>query len=367
MRAAVMTKPNAPMSVEELEEPQPRAGEVLVEVAACGVCHTDLHVMKEEVAFPFPCVLGHEISGTVLALGDGVDHVAVGDRVAATFMMPCGTCRHCVRGHDDLCERFFAFNRLRGVLYDGETRLFRPDGSPVWMYSMAGLAERCVVPATDVFPIPDELDLASSAVLGCSVFTALGAIRNVADLRVGETVAVMACGGVGTNLIQLAKAFGASRIIGVDLVDAKLDLARQLGATDVVNASEVDVPERVRELTDGRGVDVAFEALGSPLTVDAAIRSVDEGGRAVLVGIAPAGVEAAFDITHAVRRKIRILGSYGARARTDMPLVLELAAAGQLHLDRLVTRRFSLDEADTAYRELDAGTIVGRSIVELSR
>jgi succinate semialdehyde reductase (NADPH) len=367
MRAAMIEKPKGSIRIEELKDPTPRDGEVLVEVAACGVCHTDLHVIKEEVAFPFPCVLGHEISGTVVGLGADVDQVAVGDRVAASFMMPCGTCRHCVHGHDDLCERFFTFNRLRGVLYDGETRLFRPDGSPVWMYSMAGLAERCVVPVTDVFPIPDDLDLDTAAVLGCSVFTALGAIRNVAELRVGETVAVMACGGVGTNIVQLARVFGASRIIAVDVVPAKLDLARQLGATDVVNASDGDVPARIRELTDGRGVDVAFEALGRPHTVDAAIRSVDEGGRAVLVGIAPAGVEAAFDITHVVRRKISILGSYGARARTDMPLVLELGAAGKVNLDDLVTRRFSLEETDLAYRELDAGRIVGRSIVELGR
>lgn len=367
MRAAVIEEPKGPIRVEELKEPTPREGEVLVEVAACGVCHTDLHVVKDEVAFPFPCVLGHEVSGTVVELGAGVDQVSVGDRVAAAFMMPCGTCRHCVRGHDDLCERFFALNRLRGVLYDGETRLFRPDGSPVWMYSMAGLAERCVVPVTDVFPIPDDLDLDTAAVLGCSVFTALGAIRNVAELRVGETVAVMACGGVGMNIIQLARAFGASRIIAVDVLREKLDLARQLGATDLLDASDGDAAEQVRELTGGRGVDVAFEALGRPQTVNAAIRSVDEGGRAVLVGIAPAGVEAAFGITHVVRRKIRILGSYGARARTDMPLVLELAAAGQLNLDDLVTRRFGLEETDLAYRELDAGRIVGRSIVEVER
>ncbi len=366
MRAAVLPAANDTIRVEDLEEPQPRRGEVLVEVAACGVCHTDLHVAKGEVAFPMPCVLGHEITGTVVATGGDVDNVGPGDRVASTFIMPCGTCRHCVRGHDDLCERFFEYNRLRGVLYDGETRLSRPTGEPISMYSMAGLAERCVVPATDVFVLPDGVDLTKAAVLGCSVFTALGAVLNVARLVVGETVAVFACGGVGSNIIQLAHAFGASRVIAVDVAQDKLDLALRLGASDVVDASREDPVERVRELTGSRGVDVAFEALGRPETVDGALRSVDDGGRVVLVGIAATGVTADVEITRVVRRKIQLLGSYGARTRTDMPLVLDLAARGVINLDDLITRRYTLEQADEAYRELDRGAIVGRAIIDMS-
>lgn len=365
MRAAVLSEPRAGLQIEDLAEPRPGDGEVLVDVIACGVCHTDLHVMKGEVAFPMPGVLGHEVSGVVAAVGDGVDEFSVGDVVVSSFIMPCGRCRHCVRGHEDLCERFFSYNRLRGVLYDGTTRLFRPDGTPVWMYSMGGLAQRCVIPATDVFRVPDGIDPVGAAVLGCSVFTAVGAVRNVARLGVGQTVAVLATGGVGMNLVQVSRVFGASRVIAVDLTDDKLDLARRLGATDVINASGTDVPERIRELTDGRGVDVAFEALGSPVTVDAAIRSVGDGGRVVLVGIAPAGVRAEFDITHVVRRKIEILGSYGARARTDMPLVLELAASGRVDVGSLITARFTLDEADRAYRLLADGAIVGRAVVQI--
>ncbi len=151
MKAAVWRGDSPALTIEELEKPTPLRGEVLVEVAACGVCHTDLHVLKSEVAFPAPAVLGHEVSGTVAAVGPDVDSVAVGDRVVCSFIMPCGTCRHCVRGYEDLCETFFAYNRLKGTLYDGTTRLARKDGSPVWMYSMGGLAEYCVVPATDVF------------------------------------------------------------------------------------------------------------------------------------------------------------------------------------------------------------------------
>lgn len=365
MRAAVLTAPGEPLRMEDLAEPRPGPGEVLIEVAACGVCHTDLHVMKGEVAFPTPAVLGHEVSGIVAEVGAGVVGISPGDRVASSFIMPCGTCRHCVRGHEDLCEAFFHHNRLAGVLYDGTSRLARPDGTPIRMYSMAGLAERCIVPATDVFPVPDELDLVAASVLGCSVFTALGAVRNVARLQVGETVAVMACGGVGLNLIQVARAFGAGRIIAVDVVPEKLELARQLGATDVIDARAGDPSVQIRDLTQGRGVDVAFEALGTAATVEAAIGSVDDGGRAVLVGIAPVGTLASIDITHVVRRKIRILGSYGARARTDMPFVIRLAAEGRIDLRGLVTRRAPLEEADAMYRALSEGSIVGRAVIDM--
>lgn len=365
MRAAVLIEPHAPLRIENLVAPRPSAGEVLLDVAACGVCHTDLHVIKGEVAFPTPAVLGHEVSGVVREVGPGVTNFAVGDRVVASFIMPCGTCRHCVRGHDDLCEDFFRFNRLQGVLYDGTSRLKRQDGTPVSMYSMAGLAEQCVVPAAAVFHLPDTLDLVTAAVLGCSVFTAVGAARNVARLAVGETVAVFACGGVGTNLIQVSRAFGASRIIAIDVSTEKLDLAVSLGATDVIDARGVDAAEAVRDLTGGRGVDVAFEALGRAETVEAAIRSVGDGGRAVLVGIAAMGTKAAFDITHLVRRKVQVLGSYGARARSDMPLVLDLAARGALDLNNLVTRCFSLEDADVAYRALAAGEVVGRAVIKV--
>ena len=165
--------------------PEPRANEVLVKVHSCGVCHTDLHVMKAEVAFPTPAVMGHEISGTVVALGPGVKGPAVGTRVVSAFVMPCGFCPACGAGRDDLCENFFGMNRLKGTLFDGTTRLHRADGTPVAMYSMAGMAEYSVVPATDVFPLPESLPLEESAVLGCAVFTGYGAVRHAADLRGG--------------------------------------------------------------------------------------------------------------------------------------------------------------------------------------
>ena len=363
MKAAVLRGINTPLVVEDIPVPQPKAGEVLVKVRACGVCHTDLHVVKGEVQFPMPCVLGHEISGTVAALGPGVAGLNAGQRVIAGFIMPCGTCYYCVRGQDDLCETFFAYNRLRGTLYDGKTRLQREDGTPLWMYSMGGLAEYAVVPATDVFALPDEIPLEEAAILGCAIFTAYGAVHNTADLRGGEAVAVIATGGVGSNIIQIARAFGASPIIAVDVNDEKLAATRALGATHTVNATTEQVPQRIRELTGGRGVDVAFEALGRPATFLQAIESVRDGGRAVMVGIAPAGATAPVEITRLVRRKIQVLGSYGARTRTDIPAILRLARDGHLDVRQPVTRRYSLDDVDTAYQALNRGEIVGRAIV----
>jgi S-(hydroxymethyl)glutathione dehydrogenase/alcohol dehydrogenase len=353
------------LRLEELATPRPGPGEVLVEVAACGVCHTDLHVVKGEVAFPTPCVLGHEVSGVVRQIGAGVTGLAPGERVVSSFIMPCGTCRHCVRGHDDICETFFAQNRLNGTLYDGRTRLARRDGSPVWMYSMAGLAEYCVVPATAVFRVPETMSIVDAAIFGCSAFTAYGALHNVARLRLGETVAVVAVGGVGSTIVQLARAMGAPVVIAVDRGEDKLKAAAALGATQVLDARTEDVAARVADITGGLGVDIAFEVLGRAETFELALSLLGDGGRAVMVGIAPAGVTGRVDITRLVRRTLRILGSYGARARTDMPALLRLAAQGVVRPADVITRRYALEDAPEAYAALDRGEIVGRAVVDV--
>lgn len=372
MKAAVLDHAPGAMRIEEIPVPRPLEGEVLVKIRACGVCHTDLHVIKAEVAFPTPAVLGHEISGTVVELGagvswplgpDGQTAPAVGTRVVSAFIMPCGRCRLCAIGRDDLCDNFFAMNRLKGTLYDGTSRLRRADGTTIAMYSMAGLAEYAVVPATDVFTLPDSLPLAESSVLGCALFTAYGAVRHGADLRGGERVAVVAAGGVGVNVIQIAHAFGASQIIAIDISDDKLDIARRVGATDVINSKTTNATDRVRELTEGRGVDIAFEVLGRPETFTQALEIIGDGGRMVAVGIAPGRTTAPVEITRLVRRGLRIIGSYGARTRADMPEIIRLAARGSFRPEAIVTRRFTLDEADAAYTALDRGEILGRAIV----
>ncbi len=362
MRAVVLERPGEPMRVEELPRPRPLAGEVLVRVAGCGVCHTDLHVMKGEVAFPTPCVLGHEISGIVEEVGPGVVSVAPGERVVAAFIMPCGTCRHCVRGRDELCEKFFAYNRLRGTLYDGTTRLARADGTPLAMYSMAGLAEYSVVPETDVFALPETIDLASAAVLGCAVFTAYGAVAHAGAVRPRDRVAVVAAGGVGLNVVALSRLFGAHQVIAVDVAADKLEAALALGATDVVNSADGDPVAAVRELSGG-GVDVAFEALGRPQTVQQAFKMVRDGGTVVAVGIGAGAAAAEIEITHMVRREIRLVGSFGARTRTDMPHVVDLAAAGAIDLGTLISERVGLEDAERIYRALDRGEVRGRALV----
>jgi succinate semialdehyde reductase (NADPH) len=366
MIAAVLEEIGGPMVLEEIPEPEPRHGEVLIKVAACGVCHTDLHVLKGEVGFPLPAVLGHEISGTVEAVAPDVTHVHPGDRVVSTFIMPCGHCQHCVRGRDDLCETFFALNRLKGVLYDGETRLHRKSGDPLAMYSMAGLAEHAVAPATAVFPLPEALALHDACILGCAVPTAYGAVRHQAQLLPGESVAVVGVGGVGSNVIQVARVFGAAQVIAVDISDEKLEAARRLGATDVVNAAREDPVGAVRELTGGQGADVVFEALGRAETVLNAFQSVRDGGRLVVIGIAPGQEAVPIEITRLVRRSITLKGSYGGRMRADVPELMHLVAGGQLSTSQLITRRYAFDEVNAAYDALRQGQITGRAIVVMA-
>jgi succinate semialdehyde reductase (NADPH) len=366
MKAVVLAEVGGRLTLEDIPTPQPRTGEILVQVASCGVCHTDLHVIKGEVKFPLPCVLGHEIAGVVAEVAADVKTVRPGDAVVCSFIMPCGVCHYCVRGRDDLCETFFAMNRLKGTLYDGESRLRRPDDSPLAMYSMGGLAEYAVVPATDVFHAPTNVPLTDACILGCAVMTAYGALKNQARLQPNESIAVVGTGGVGSNLIQLARAFGASQIIAVDIRDDKLAAAKELGATHGVNASQGDPVAEVLSITGGRGVDVAIEALGRPETVVNAFTMSRDGGRVVVVGIAPGTTTAGIEITRLVRRGIQLMGSYGSRVRTDMPDVLGLAAHGLVSPSRAITRRYRLEQVDDAYAVLSRGEIVGRAIVTMS-
>jgi S-(hydroxymethyl)glutathione dehydrogenase/alcohol dehydrogenase len=363
MKAAVLERVGEWLHLEEIREPRPRQGEVLLKVAACGVCQTDLHVIKGEVAFPTPAVLGHEVSGMVVEAAPDVRNVKTGDHVVASFIMPCGSCVYCARGRDDLCETFFALNRTKGALYDGETRLYRKDGSALAMYSAGGLAEYAVVPATAVFPLPATMGLHDACILGCAVPTAYGAVRHAAEVAPGQSVAVIGVGGVGSNIVQVARAFGASRVIAVDIRDEKLEAAKALGATDGVNSARVDAATAIRELTSGLGVDAAFEALGRPETVLAAYNSVRDGGRVVVVGIAAGNAAVPIEITRLVRRSITLRGSYGARMRTDVPALIGMTAHGQISTSALITRRYGLDEAPEAYAALNRGEITGRAIV----
>lgn len=365
MRAAILRDDEPRLQITEIPVPVPGPGEALVRVTACGVCHTDLHVMKSEVVFPRPAVLGHEISGTVVAIGAGsaASALSVGDAVVGGFIMPCTECDACRAGRDDLCGPFFSHNRLNGHLYDGTTRLADADGTPIAMYSMAGLAEYAVVPLAALAPRPAGLDPVNAAVLGCAGMTAYGAVVRAAGLEAGMSVAVVAVGGVGSSIVQVARAAGASTIIAVDVDAGKLEWARALGADHTVDSSSADPVAAVRELTAGRGVDVAIEALGRAETFAQATRMLADGGTMVAVGIAATGTTAPVEITPLVRRSQRIVGSFGARTRVDLPAVVELASSGEFALDRAVSARYDFAEVDRAYADLSAGRITGRAVV----
>jgi S-(hydroxymethyl)glutathione dehydrogenase/alcohol dehydrogenase len=231
---------------------------------------------------------------------------------------------------------------------------------------MGGLAEYAVVPSTDDFPAPANVPLADACILGCAMMTAYGAVKNQARVQPSDTVAVVGVGGVGSNVIQVARAFGAGQIIAVDVRDDKLVAARGLGATHTVNAAHGDPVAAVAALTHGHGVDVAIEALGRPETVVQSFMMTCDGGRTVVIGIAPGTTTAGIEITRLVRRGIQLLGSYGSRVRTDLPEVLALAAQGHLNVSQPITRRYRLEQADEAYATLNRGEIVGRAILTMT-
>lgn len=368
MLAAVWHGNGPELELTELPVPEPQAGEALVRLTSCGVCHTDYHVLKGEVGFPAPAVLGHEISATVVRLGPDTraPGLTEGTKVVGAFIMPCGRCVQCDRGRDDMCVNFFAQNRLNGTLYDGTSRLRAADGSSIAMYSMAGMAEYAVVPVTGLAPLPASIPEVPAAILGCAIFTAYGAIRNSADLQPGETVAVVAIGGVGQSMVQVAKALGAGKVIAVDVSDEKLARAHQLGADEVINSRSTDPVAAVRELTDGAGVDIAFEALGLPQTFEQASRMLIDGGRMVAVGIAAGAATANIEITPLVRRGYHLMGSYGARTRVDLPAVVDLAADGRVDVGAAVSREYALDQVNEAFAALGRGEIQGRAVIRIS-
>lgn len=368
MRAAVLRDPQVGLQVETIKTPHPGFGEVLVKVSGCGLCHSDLHVIGGAIAFPLPAVLGHEVAGQIVEVGPGNEFTGleVGQQVAGGFLMPCGRCQHCNSGHDELCEPFFELNRLKGVLYDGKTRLESLDGEPIYMYSMGGLAEYAVIPATAVAPVPNSVDPVTSAILGCAAMTGYGAVRRGADLRFGETVAVVATGGVGSNICQIANAFGARQVIAIDVDDEKLEAVKKFGATAVVNSVKQNAREEVLKLTDGKGVDVAFEALGIPATWATAMDVLADGGRMVPIGLGAGRQTADVEINRTVRRSQKILGSYGARSRQDLPAVVDLAARGVIDYNDLVTRRYKLEDVAEGYEALRNREVQGRAVVDMS-
>jgi S-(hydroxymethyl)glutathione dehydrogenase / alcohol dehydrogenase len=359
VRAGVLYAVGEPIVVEELELDPPREGEVLVRLAASGVCHSDLHMALGIHRVPMPAVIGHEGAGIVEEVGPGVDHVRPGDHVLLTWLPYCGRCRKCLRGRPYLCENM-AWSDA-GTMMDGSVRLHR-DGVPIFHNTTSSFAERSVVPAQTALRVDPDLPLTELALMGCAVMTGVGAALNTAAVRPGETVAVVGCGGVGLNVVQGAAIAGACRIVAVDIAPRKLELARALGATDTVEGGGESVAEEVQELTRG-GVDHAFEALGRPETIALAAQLTGPGGQTVVVGMAPPDARVPVNALELTVGERAIRGSwYGScRPTVDFPILLDLYRSGKLRLDLLVTP-CTLDDVNDAFRAMESGE-VARSVI----
>jgi S-(hydroxymethyl)glutathione dehydrogenase / alcohol dehydrogenase len=357
IRAAVLRHPSLPVEVEEVELDPPRMGEVLVRVAAAGVCHSDLRYADGELgADRWPMVLGHEGSGVVEEIGAGVSHVKPGDHVSFCFVPACRACRYCLAGKPNLCL-LVAEHGATGMLMDGTSRLRLLDGT-VLQHGLrtACFADRTVVPAGGAVPIPAELPLWQAALLGCGVVTGMGAVRNVAGVNRGESVAVFGCGGVGLQVIAAARIAGADPIVAVDRVPEKLDLARAQGATDTIEATaDVKPVSVIRRLTDG-GVDYAFEVIGRADTIRLAWGAIRPGGTVVVVGLAPEGVEASVPAIEFLSDK-SLKGTYygSGDPAAELPELASLALRGELDLAGVVTHFDELEGLGAAFDRLRRG------------
>lgn len=365
MRAVVFTGVGEPLRVEELELEAPRAGEVRVRVAAAGVCHSDLHVFQGGWTHHTPIVLGHEGGGVVVEVGEGVDDLAVGDHVILSWMPACGRCRQCDAGRPWLCEAALDAMETDGLL-DGTTRLRRPTGEPVHHYlASAVFAEEAVVPAKGAVKIREDAPLDTVCIIGCAVATGVGAVRNTAAVEAGSRVVVLGLGAVGLSAVQGAVLAGARTIVAVDVDQRKLDLAREFGATDVVDARGADPVEAVCELCGG--ADYAFECAGLPLTAQQAATMLDTHGMAVIVGQPRSGTSASFDPLLVSCYEHRIVGSnYGSTdPRRDFPALVDAYMRGDLAVDKLITGRRPLAEAQAAFDDLAAGKAI-RTVLDCS-
>jgi len=350
--AAILWDQGKPISVECAELDPPGAGEVLVEMKAAGVCHSDFHPARGDWPIKTPVVLGHEGAGIVLEVGSGVTSVHVGDHVVLCWAPPCGVCECCRDGHAALCDRLER-TAYRNRLPSGASRLYAR-GQPVSPFlSTACFASHAVVAAEGAVPVPRDVPFDALATLGCAVVTGVGAVRNAARLAAGSRVAVIGTGGVGLNVIQGAALAGAERIIAVDVRPAPLILARQFGATDTIE-SAAGVPDAIRNLTNGRGADVVFDTVGLPGTIADALNAARKGGLVVLTGLARIDGHASIATFPFVMQEKRLIGSvYGSGdPARDIVALVHAYREGRLKLLELVTRRYRLADIDTALTAL---------------
>lgn len=356
MKAAVLYAPNQPLVIEDIEIDEPQANEVLIKTAATGVCHSDLHFMEGKWMYPMPVVLGHESAGVVEKVGPGVTNVKPGDRVVVAFVQSCGACDRCTTGRPNLCSNGQSLNRMGRIKLNGQPM--------VQFAGMSAFAEWQLVSNKACVIVPDGVPMEVAALVGCSVMTGVGAVTNTVKLQVGQTVAVVGCGGVGLNIIQGARLAGASRIIAVDLMESKLAAAKEFGATDVVDASSGDAVQQVMAMTGG-GVDYAFEAIGLMKTAQQCFEMAKRGGQAVVVGMLPLMEQLTIpNAGMSFLGEKGIVGSYygSTRQTYDMPWLMELYRQKRLKIDELISRRYELGQINEAYDALKGGE-VNRSVI----
>ncbi len=355
IKAAVFRKVHEPLTIESVEIDKPWGREVLVRTAATGVCHSDLHVVAGLGRWPLnrPIVLGHEGAGVVEAVGGDVTTVRPGDHVVACLSGFCGSCEQCLGGHPNLC--------VGGVVTRPESappRLSQKGEAFRQFIGISSYAERMLLHENSVVKIDPDLPLDRAALVGCGVLTGVGAALRTSGLEAGQTVAVFGCGGVGLSIVQGARIGGARQIIGIDVFESKLEMAKRVGATHVVNSSKDDPVKAVRALTGAAGVDHAFEAVGNSKLVRQAIESLAIRGTATIVGVLPPDAMIEFPWM-AIRPECRVQTSRmgSNRFRIDIPRYLEFYRQGRLLLDEMVTRRGRLEDINEAFRAMKAGEV----------
>ena len=345
----------APVELTTILVPDPGKGEVLVRVKACGVCHTDLHYREGSINNDFPFLLGHEASGTIESVGEDVTSVQPGDFVILAWRAPCGSCRSCTRGYPWYC--FSSRNATQSMTLS--------DGTPLSPgLGIGAFSELTLVDAGQAVKVDSKASPAASGLVGCGIMAGLGAAMNTGGVKKGDSVAVFGCGGVGDAAIAGSKLAGATTIIGVDLDDQKLRWAKEFGATHTVNAASTDPIEKIRELTQGNGVDVSIEAVGNPKTYEQAFYARDHAGILVLVGVPNPDMKIELPLIDIFGRGGSLKSSwYGDCLPTrDFPMLIDLYLQGRLDLDKFVSETISIDAVETAFHKMEHGEVL-RSVV----
>jgi S-(hydroxymethyl)glutathione dehydrogenase/alcohol dehydrogenase len=357
MRAAIFTGQDKDLTVEAVTPLDPGARDVVVRIDASGVCHSDLSVIDGKLPVPPPLILGHEGAGVVEWVGAEVHRVKPGDRVILSLTPVCGACWHCLRNETHLCEMGSGVSRT--------PRVRRGDGSECGGLSGLGtFADVITVHEASCIPVHTDLPAEQLALIGCGITTGLGAALNTAPVRAGDTVAVIGCGGVGQSIIQGARIAGASQIIAIDPVELKRQAAGHFGATHAVDPGAGDTVQQVLQLTGGRGVDFAFEAVGHHDLIVEALNATRKGGTTVLVGVPHYATTVAVPVMPLIIQDKTIKGSYYGSSRTtrDFPRFIQLVETGRLDLDAMVSRRLPLDDVNEAFRAMQAGEVL-RSVI----